>query len=48
MLRVRWWPLLPVAAYFLYNACVLLMVMAGLPGHADPVLNAPLYWLFNR
>jgi hypothetical protein len=52
MLRLRWWLPLGFAVlavgYIGLNMATLVMVMAGAPGHADPVLHAPLYWLFGR
>ena len=48
MLRIRWWPAIPPVLYILYNTAVLLAVFAGAKGVADPVWNAPLYWLFGH
>ena len=47
MLRIKYWPLVLIGLYLGYNAICLVAVMMGGEGTADPVLNAPLYWLFS-
>lgn len=48
MLRLRWWPAIPPALYLTYNAVVLLLVIFGAKGVADPLWHAPLFWLFGH
>ena len=48
MLRIRWWPVIPPTLYILYNVTVFLAILAGAKGVADPVWNAPIFWLFGH
>ena len=45
------WPLLlavPVAAYIAINVAAYIAISMGAGGHINPILHAPLYWLFGR
>ena len=52
MLRIRWWvpaTILGFAClYAFYNIMVVMAVMGGAQGVADPFWNAPIYWMFGK
>lgn len=49
MVRLRWWPVMATALYLSYNAMTFALVGFGFAKgwHADPVLHAPIYFLFG-
>lgn len=47
MLRIRWWPLIPVVGYIGLNVLTFAMVMMGAKGAADPFWHAPIIWVFG-
>lgn len=53
MLRIRWWPFAAAGAlggmYALYNILIFALVISGFARgfKADPVLHAPLIWIFG-
>ena len=45
------WPLIlaaVVAAYAIINVAAYVAIATGASGHINPILHAPLYWLFGR
>jgi hypothetical protein len=47
-LRIRYILLAPVVVYVVFLLATVAMVMAGAPMKADPILHAPITWIFNH